>query len=76
MQWREKMAHTVKIKDFSIDMEVKNKGVEFQVHIDDAHQGDAVVSKTGIEWCQGKTKVGNGKKISWKDFIEYMNNRE
>lgn len=63
------MAHKVKIKNFAVEMEVKTKGVEFQVHIDDAHQGDLIISKSGPQWCPGRTKAGNGIKISWKDFI-------
>jgi hypothetical protein len=70
------MAHKVKIKDFSVDMEIKNKGIELQVHIDDEHQGDLVITKTGPEWCPGRTKAGNGLKISWKEFIEWAENKE
>lgn len=41
------MAHKVKIKNFAVEMEVKTEGVEFQVHIDDNHQGDLIISKSG-----------------------------
>lgn len=67
----------VSIKKFAVEMEVKNKGIEFDVYENGdsgAHLGDCVVTKTGITWCEGKTKVQNGKKISWADFIAYMNN--
>lgn len=69
------MAHKIKIKDFSIDMEIKNKGIELQVDIDDEHQGDLVITKTGPEWCSGRTKAGNGVKVTWKEFIEWAENR-
>lgn len=69
------MAHNIKIKSFNVEMEVKNKGVEFQVYIDDSHEGDLVIRKSGLEWCNGKTKIGNGTKVNWKDFIEWINTK-
>ena len=66
----------VRIKDFKVDMEVKNTGIEFEVRDNkDDFLGDCFVTKTGITWCQGKTKQENGKKISWQDFITWANNQ-
>ena len=63
----------VSIKDFTVSMEIKNRGVELDVYANDGkHLGDLVVTKTGLTWCKGKTQPENGKKINWKDFIEYM----
>ena len=63
----------VSIKDFAVTMEIKNKGVELDVYnTDGSHRGDLVVTKTGLTWCKGKTTPPNGKKISWDDFITYM----
>jgi len=70
------VAHKVKIKKFSVDMDIKNKGVEIEVNIDDAHQGDLIITKTGPVWCQGKTRSGNGIKISWKDFIAWAEGKK
>lgn len=62
----------VSIKHLAVDMEVKNKGVELDVYDNaDKHLGDLVVTKTGLTWCNGKTKVENGTKIKWADFIAY-----
>ncbi|AWZ01709.1 hypothetical protein RHODOSMS8_02181 [Rhodobiaceae bacterium] len=66
------MANTVKIKSFDVGMEVKNKGVEFEIKIDDTHVGDLIVSKTGLNWCKGRTKPTNGRKINWKKLIELI----
>ncbi len=42
----------VKIKTFAVDMEVKSKGVEFQVHDNKGEfLGDCYVTMTGVEWC-------------------------
>lgn len=63
----------VSIKDFAVSMEIKNKGVELDVYANDGkHRGDLVVTKTGLTWCKGKTTPANGVKISWDDFIDYM----
>jgi hypothetical protein len=66
----------VSIKDFAVTMEIKNKGVELDVYSNDGkHRGDLVVTKTGLTWCKGRTTPANGKKISWNDFIAYMQSR-
>jgi hypothetical protein len=66
----------VSIKDFAVNMEVKNKGIELDIYgNDDKHLGDLVVTKTGLTWCKGKTTPANGKKISWSDFIALMDTR-
>jgi hypothetical protein len=66
----------VRIKDFSVDMEIKNNGVEFAVaNNDGSHRGDLYVSKTGLTWCQGKTPRANGTKLTWDEFIRYMSTR-
>jgi hypothetical protein len=64
----------VKIKDLSAEIELKNNGMELQVHDnEDNHLGDLIVNKTRLEWCDGRTRAGNGVQISWKDFINYAN---
>jgi len=65
----------VSIKNFPITMDIKNNGIELDVYDNEVHLGDLVVSKSRLVWCQGKTKVANGKAISWKEFIAYMNSR-
>jgi hypothetical protein len=63
----------VTVKDFSISMEVKNKGMELDVYdTKGKHLGDLIVTKSGLTWCKGKTTAANGTKISWKKFIEQM----
>jgi hypothetical protein len=63
----------VSIKDLSVDMEIKNNGVELDVYSPDgkAHRGDLIVTKTGLTWCKGKTGRANGTKISWDSFIKW-----
>ena len=65
----------VSIKSFDVKMDVKNKGVEFQIY-DPAGKflGDCIVTKTGLTWCKGKTSRANGKKVRWKTFIAQAEN--
>lgn len=63
----------VSIKKFNVAMEIKTKGVELEVRNPaDAHQGDLILTKTKLIWCEGKTRPRNGKKVTWKRFIEWM----
>lgn len=67
----------VSIKKLAVSMAIKSKGVELDVYTPDgkSHRGDLVVTSTGLTWCKGRTKPENGKKISWNDFIDYMQSR-
>jgi len=63
----------VSIKDFNINMQIKNRGIELEVRTTSGdHLGDLVVSKTKLIWCPGKTTRKNGYAISWDDFIAHM----
>lgn len=67
----------VSIKDLSVSMEIKTKGIELDVYDNDAaHLGDLVITKTRLIWCAGRTKPENGEKISWTKFITFMTNRQ
>jgi len=65
----------VSIKSFDVAMDVKNKGIELEIHEPNngAKLGNLVVTKANLIWCQGKTQPVNGKKIKWTDFIELVN---
>ncbi len=58
----------------AVEMEVKNKGIEFQVRDNDGTlRGDCYLTKTGLVWCEGQTQKDNGVKVSWNEFIDWMN---
>lgn len=64
---------TVWIKDFYVNMDIKNKGVELTVtNADGTHRGDLYVTKTGLVWCAGRTTRKNGVKATWDEFIDWM----
>ncbi|WP_170858558.1 hypothetical protein [Pseudomonas nitroreducens] len=54
-------------------MDVKTKGVEFDVYDNKENfLGDMFVTKSGLVWCKGKTKKENGVRVSWEEFIAWM----
>ena len=62
----------VSIKDISVDMNIKNKGLELQVKKnDETLLGDCYVTKSGLVWCRGQTTRENGKKVPWNKFIKW-----
>lgn len=66
----------VYVKEFDVEMELKNKGVELDVADPQGnHLGDLIVTKTKLIWCQGQTRRANGKEILWDEFIAFMNSR-
>ena len=67
----------VSIKSFAVDMNVKSKGVEFEVRsTDDKFLGDCWLTSTKLIWCNGKTEKPNGQDIKWEDFIALLNNKD
>jgi hypothetical protein len=64
----------VAIKSFEVEMDVKTNGIEFEVYDNnDNFLGDCFLTKTGLTWCERKTRRKNGVKISWREFIDWMN---
>ena len=66
----------ISIKDLAINMELGNNGVTFDVYDNDgSFVGDLRLGKGTVEWCKGKTRAGNGVKISWPELIKYFEER-
>ena len=64
----------VTIKEFNVDMEVKTRGVEFEVRDNTGeHLADLILTSTRLIWCNGRTRRDNGIGIDWEDFIDLMN---
>jgi hypothetical protein len=64
---------SVNIKVLHVDMQVKNRGVEFEVHDNDGnHKGDLIVNRRGLVWCKGKTSPENGERVTWEAFVKWM----
>jgi len=64
----------VSIKKFDVKMGLKDNGITLAVKdAKDAHRGNLVVTNSGLVWCEGDKKPESGVKVSWDDFIEWMN---
>ena len=64
----------VGIKSFDVEMKVKKKGIELQVYDnDDNFRGDLIITQAHLIWCEGRTRRQNGVKITWNEFIDWMN---
>jgi hypothetical protein len=37
--------------------------------------GDLRIGKATIEWCRGRRRKGNGKKVRWDELIEWFEKR-
>jgi hypothetical protein len=63
----------VKIKELAAEIELKNKGIELEIRDPSGNFiGDLVINKSNIIWCEGRTKVENGIKLSIPNFIQKM----
>jgi hypothetical protein len=63
----------VSIKDLAVKMDLGNKGVEFEVKDNDGkHLGDLIIARGAITWCPGRTRPENGVRVTWPEFIEWM----
>ena len=60
----------VSVKRLSVEMPIKNRGIEIEVReTDGSHLGDLVIAKSGLTWCPGRTRRANGIRVTWKQFI-------
>lgn len=67
----------VSIKEFNVNMALKNKGMELGVYDTKGnHLGDLQIGKAKLVWCKGKTTPENGIKVSWKELIEFFEARK
>lgn len=64
----------VYVDDFDVHMEFGNNGITVQVYEPDGktHLGKLRIGKGTLEWCHGRTRIGNGVKARWKEVIEWF----
>lgn len=61
----------VYIKDMQLPIEVKSKGMEFEIRSPKGEfLGDMILSKTGLTWCKGKAQIGKHKR--WEEIMKYF----
>jgi len=62
------------IKEITVKkLDIGPAGTEIEVRdTKDKYLGDLIITKANLIWCKGKTKKENGVKLSWKKFIDMM----
>lgn len=64
----------VKIADLGIPLDVKTRGIDFEVNDNSGHLlGHLKLTSTKLEWRNRVIHRGNGIEIEWEDFIALMN---
>jgi hypothetical protein len=67
------IAMKISIKDLQVSMALGNNGIELDVYDnDDQHLGDLRIGRATLEWCHGRTRVGNGKRKTWAQLIAFF----
>jgi hypothetical protein len=63
----------MKVTLTDVEAQLGNKGVVLYIS-DNAgkHQGKLRIGQATVEWCKGKTRMGNGTKIKMADFIDHL----
>jgi hypothetical protein len=62
----------VSIKDLQVKMELGNNGMELDVYDGETHLGDLRIGRGKLEWCQGRTRTGQGVEKTWREVIEFF----
>ena len=63
----------VKTKNFKVEVEIKNKGMELEIRsTKNEFLGDMVINRTGMIWCAGKTSSKNGIQKTWEEIIDWF----
>ena len=63
----------VTVHDFDVDMVFGNNGITMQVHDTSGELvGKLRMGRATIEWCSGRTRLGNGVKKKWNDVISFF----
>lgn len=51
--------------------ELGNNGIVLYIADNDGkHVGKLRIGQATVEWCKGKTQIGNGQRIRMQDFID------
>lgn len=63
----------VHIKDFDVDMTLGNNGLTLQIWDNqNRYLGKLRIGKATVEWCAGRTHMGNGKKLGVRELIDII----
>ena len=61
------------ISGFDVKMSLGNNGVVLQVWDNqDNYLGKLRIGKATVEWCRGRTRIGNGVRVNWQELIDWF----
>jgi hypothetical protein len=67
----------VSVHDFDVKMDFGNNGIIMQVYDNNGtYRGKMRIGKARIEWCRGRTRIGNGVRATWSELIEWFESAE
>lgn len=54
-----------------IEARLGNKGIVLYVADNQGHHvGKLRIGQATVEWCKGRTRIGNGRRLAMEEFIE------
>ncbi len=57
-----------------VTIELGNNGVVLKIADNEGrHVGNLRIGQATVEWRQGRTRAGNGKKLKLTELVEYLN---
>ncbi len=63
----------VTVRDFDVDMDFGNNGITLEIRDNDANfLGKLRIGKATVEWCRGRTRIGNGKTMRLTELVELL----
>jgi len=61
----------MKVSVNNIEAQLGNTGIILYIADNDGvHVGKLRIGQATVEWCRGRTRMGNGRHISMRDFID------
>ena len=63
----------MKVTATDIEAQLGTKGLTFYISDNQGnHKGKLRVGQATVEWCKGRTRMGNGKKIPMETFLDAL----
>lgn len=64
----------MKVTVTNIESQLGNNGITLFIADNQGnHQGKLRIGQATVEWCRGRTRMGNGKRIPMQQFIDMLN---
>jgi hypothetical protein len=64
----------MKVTVTNIESQLGNNGITLYIPDNSGnHKGKLRIGQATVEWCSGRVRMGNGKRIPMQHFIEMLN---